>query len=235
MRSGDVELGLRQMHEAYLKKPDASHVTSLGIAYLWAGEYEKAFEHFQRSMLTFRHSMSGFYGMGGVAKWCLNEPQLAIEQWVSGLTAQYADGAGGVSLPLLLFVASVLRPESYSQVDAQRLLIDKVKDARIGYWPGPLAQFVLGQFDEAMALSQCVGWNDHGSRGREWLLRFYIGILEFRSGNIANFKLSMKTAADTSGPEWLDKNIYPRRLWNEEFFIARHMVTESAQSGPKSD
>jgi hypothetical protein len=225
LKCGDLENGLRLLHDAYLRKPSASQILSLGVAYIWAKRYEEAFSHFQRSMLAYRNTMSSFYGMAGAAKWCLNEPDAAVKEWVSGLSAEYADGAGGVALPLLLFAASILRPKVFSTTDAVRLLEEKARDPRIEFWPGPLAEFVLGRTDETMALSECVGFNTAGSRTYVWQLRFYIGVLELRRGKDANFKYAMASAADISGPQWSDENVFTRRLWREEFFIARHETT----------
>jgi Tfp pilus assembly protein PilF len=97
LRRGDVEQGLAIMRENYACDPSPSHTMELGVGYLWTEKYQAAWEHFQHAMRRHPQSIAAFFGMAGVAKWCVDEPEAAIRLWESGLDAQFADGAGGVS------------------------------------------------------------------------------------------------------------------------------------------
>src|SRR5213595_3977298 len=90
IRAGKTEEGLRLLKNAYGSKPDASHIMELGAAYLWLREYREAWEHFKKAIDTYPRSNSAFFGMAGVAKWCLNDPEEAVKQWRAGLQAEYA-------------------------------------------------------------------------------------------------------------------------------------------------
>ncbi len=48
MRGGDIEGAIRQMEDEYRHAPDPSHTMSLGIGYLWIGDYQSAWKHVTR-------------------------------------------------------------------------------------------------------------------------------------------------------------------------------------------
>lgn len=213
------------MREDYACDPSPSHIMELGIGYLWTGKYEAAWEHFQHAIKTSSLSISSFYGMAGVAKWCMDEPVVATEQWVAGLASGYADGGVGTHIPLLLLCASILRPGIYLRREAEQILAPKIEDARVKYWPGPLAMFVLNLIDESVLEERSVQGKDRKTPpSAKWLIAFYKRVLELERGrlNLQEFKGAMQRMADTSDPEWSDERTFLYLLWNEEFFIARY-------------
>jgi hypothetical protein len=231
IRYGDAEKGLALLKEAYIRDPSASETMELGVAYLWVGSYQVAAEHFQRANQTHSHTMDVFYGMAGAAKWCLNDFSAAVELWHTGLGAQYADFAGGVHLPLLLWVTSVLKPKVFPRTKAENLLKQKVKDTRIKSWPGPIARFILGLIDEATMAAVCVE-RERETLDRKWLTQFYRGLIAFNQGNMrpGELKERMRRTADASLPEWSNEQNFLTLPWSEEFFIARHEAAlDSAQ------
>ena len=121
LRAGNWDEGLRRMREALEQKETTSRVIALGgTAYLWGECYQAAWEHFDAANLRRPMYISNYYGMAGVAKWCMNEKREAVAQWQGGLKCQYADGAGGVTTPLLLFAAAILDPALFSRVEAEK-------------------------------------------------------------------------------------------------------------------
>ena len=213
------------MREDYARERTPSHIMRLGIAYLWTGKCEAAWEHFQHAIKTFPLDISSFYGMAGVAKWCMDEPVIATEQWVAGLHSGYADGGVGTHLPLLLLCASILRPGIYARREAEQILAQKIEDARVKYWPGPLAMFVLNLINESTLEERSLQGKDQKTPpSAKWLIAFYKRVLELERGdlNLETFKGLMQRMADTSGPEWSNERTFLYLLWNEEFFIARH-------------
>jgi len=213
------------MREGYAHAPDASHIMQLGVAYLWVKDYHAAWDHFQHAIQMHRHTVDLFYGMAGVAQWCMDEPDAAVKHWQSGLDAEYADGAGGIHLPLLLFIASILRPATFSRNEAEQLLKKRARDPRVKNWPGPLAKFVLTLLsEEALEEMSKEKAGREISPSRKWLIEFYKNVLELGRGNLKpeRFKKQMERIVDTTQPEWLDEGNFLRLLWNEEFFIGRH-------------
>jgi hypothetical protein len=130
-------------------------------------------------MQTHPHSIAAFFGMAGVAKWCADEPNAGVGIWESGLDAQFADGAGGVDLPLFLLVASILRPSVFSRSEATRILEKRVKDPRVKNWPGALAQFVLNLIDERALEERSIHGRDRKAPPSvKWRIAFYKPVLE---------------------------------------------------------
>ena len=84
-----------------------SRIMQMGVAYLWLEDYAAAWEHFHAANQRYPKHSAIFHEMAGAAKWCLDEPNDAVNQWLAGLKCAYADSAGGVRCPLLLFTASV--------------------------------------------------------------------------------------------------------------------------------
>lgn len=230
LRGGDIELGLASIREAHAHDRSASRIMELGVAYLWAGQYAAAWEHFQDAMLTYHQSMARFYGMAGVAQWCLNQPRTALEWWRIGMGADYADGAGGGRLPLLLYAASVLRPETSSRKEAEHLLRAKAEDPRVANWPGPLGKFVLGKINARTLEELSVDTKDGVIRPEyKWLISFYRGVadLDLKHLERADFGTLTRGMADTSRPEWSKRRDFLHLVWHEEFFIARHEASQT--------
>lgn len=224
LRQKSAEPGLAILRERYKREPSGSHIVELGVAYLWVGDYQEAEQHFRYAIKTHPTPGDIFYGMAGAAKWCTDEPGAAVRHWHAGLDSPYAVGGVGIHLPLLLFLASILRPGVYPQEDAARVLLKRIEDPRVKYWPGPLAKFVLGLGDEKTLSGLCTGANELDTLHRKWLAQFYKAVLECDRGTLTptEFKTRMQETADTSRSEWSEEGNFLSLLWSEEFFIARY-------------
>ncbi|MGA9129550.1 MAG: hypothetical protein WB425_15550 [Terracidiphilus sp.] len=225
VRRGDVEQGVALMRENYGRDPSPSYIMELGVGYLWTEKYKAAWEHFQYAMQRHPLTTDVFYGMSGAARWCIGEPDAAVSSWKTGLDAQFADAAGGVHLPLLLWVASVLRPNVLSSREAIVLLEKRVKDPRVKNWPGALAQFVLNIIDEKTLEERSIERiNRIISPRRKWMIAFYKCVVELERSDLSReeFNVLMGEMSDTSISEWSQERNFLSLLWNEEFFIARH-------------
>lgn len=227
LRKGETKSGLATLREAYPRDASASQITELGTAYLWSHHYDEAWEHFQHAMLTYRFTTAGFFGRAGVAKWCLGESQMAVEWWEQGMGSQYVDAAGGIRLPLLLYVASILQPNAFPRKEAIRLLKAETNNPRTQNWPGPLGLFVLGEIDNKQ-LIELAAKRKGGvvPRDRTWLIDFYRSFREVDSGylNHVEFRKLARELVDLSKPHWTDERDFLHLIWNDEFFIARHQA-----------
>jgi len=223
LRTGNTAKGLKEFERNYEREPEASEIMELGVAYLWVRQYEKAWEHFRKSIKDYPQSMSSFYGMAGTARWCLGDVIEAVRQWREGLKSDYADTLGlGIHLPLLLLVGSILRPGSFEKQSALKFLEEKARDDRVSDWPGQIALWALGEIDARELRNQCGGHDEVETYDRQWLASFYDGVLSYRVGKEGEFKDTMRRLTDTSGPRWADDDFFLARMWSEEFFLARH-------------
>jgi lipoprotein NlpI len=148
LQRGPNSTALRQMRKGYEKEQDASHIMELGVAYLWVEDYQAAWQHFDAVNQRDPGYGDSYYGMAGAAKWCLGEPDESIRQWREGTQCRYADGAGGVSSRLWLYIASVIKPRLFPRNEAEELLTVCANDRRVKNWPGPVAEYILGRIDE---------------------------------------------------------------------------------------
>lgn len=223
LRAGQIEEGLRPLQKAHARQPSPSHIMELGVAYLWAKRYDAAWEHFNTTNETFPGHTSDFYGMAGVAKWCLGEYDAAIANWQVGLDAKFSDTAGlGVKLPLLLFFAAGIKPSLYPQNSAETLLLAKSADERSEEWPGPVACWLVGRMAEGEFEKLWKGFDDVDTRDRVWLAEFYAAVKRYQSEDASRFKECMRSLSDTSSADWSNETFFLARMWSEEYFLARY-------------
>jgi hypothetical protein len=234
LRSGRADEALRQLRDACDEKDSSSRIIELGVAHLWVENYIAAWEHFCAANERYPNKISAFYEFAGVAKWCLGEFLAAVDEWRMGLTCEFADSAGGARLPLLLFVASVLKPGVLARTDVEKLLTVRADDRRVRNWPGPVVQFVLGRIDETAFRAASVGRNEVDTLLRNWRADFYLGILEYVRGNTGRFRELMRKTANTTDDDFdlTKRQRYLRKLWHAEFFIARN---EAGVKGTEGD
>lgn len=225
LRAGNAEEGLREFEKAFAKERTASHIMELGVAYLWAERYLSASDHFDAAIRSHPRSLESFFGMAGIAKWCLDQHQDAVRQWQVGLSAEYTGPGRGIHLPLLLFAACTIDPSVQPDTESTRLLKDKLTEPQVRGWPVPIAEFILGQIDQVHLQSQYVGRDKNESLQRRWLSEFYIGIVESSRGNTASCRETMQQLVNMTGAEWSDETFFLGRMWSEEFFFARHETT----------
>jgi tetratricopeptide (TPR) repeat protein len=232
LRGNAAMAAIEDMRREYGRELTASQIMTLGVAYLWVGNYQDAFEHFDcvaqsspRSSVANPRRSAGFFGMAGAAKWCLGQTDEAINQWRAGLGADYADAAGGIRLPMLLFSASIVKPSIISKEEAAPMLEKKTHDPRVSNWPGPLGQFILGQIDQSTLSGSLVGVHERDTTMRRWLADFYFGIAELEHGNERGFKRAMRQTVESALDESKPERFFTGCLWHEEFFLARNEIS----------
>jgi hypothetical protein len=242
LRGVNFDEGLQLLRERFLNDPSPSSAMSLGIGYMWAGKYEAASEHFRDQVGTSHTVGDSDYAYAGAAHWCLNDYPAAAKLWQSGLDTPYTYGGIGVFLPILLRVASILRPGVFPKGDADRLIAAKVNDPRINHWPGYIGLYHLGRIDDAgleAAWTTPLSPNGLGILSQwewkvplnRWTCAFHKSIVDIDQQEIKlpEFRSRMRSMVDTTGPGWAEERQFLGLLWKAEFFIARH---EGEESGP---
>lgn len=236
LRSGAEEQALVLLQNAYAQKPNAGNIIRLGIGYLWTRNYLTAWEHFHHPINTYRSPADIFHGMAGIAKWCINEPAAAVDAWRAGFGAPYTVGASVVRLPLLLFAASILRPDVFSKKEAEHILKERIENPLIDNWPGPLVKFILNLIDEDFLKSLWIGNVGNRKRGvmphRRWLTEFYKTLLELDLRDLSDwtFQRRMREITSIARSEWSEDRHFALLLQCEEFFLARHEVSLAERS-----
>lgn len=225
LRNGRIDSAIAQMRRAVQKDQDSSSIMDLGIAYLWTRKYEDALKHFEWACDEYPHSVDSFYEMQGTASWCLGDPRNAVEAWRDGLECEFSDPGGPITLPLLIYSASILQPRVCTQANAIKDLERRV--IRSNAWPWPIVEFVAGKINERELMS--AGKKDGGLEAQCNCNRaeFYVGIWDFEQGDVKACAAHMQNIADISRPEWSSETFFFGVIWSAEFFIARHFLEKS--------
>ena len=231
LRTGKLDEGLHRMREAFLGESGTSEAMELGVAYLWTERYAAAWDHFYHVIQDHPLDASCIYGMAGAAKWCLDEPEYAVYWWREGLGCEFADAAGaGFTLPLLLYFASVVKPDLLPRSEAEELLVEKARDPRIRVWTGPAIKYLLGYIDEQQLLAEAIDPNEIETPLNQWHSDFYIGVAELARGESTEYRRRMQRAAMVEWSDYdVDKDLFLSKLWQEEYFLARHESKSAAR------
>ena len=224
MFAGQHEAAICLMRDKYAGRwGDLAATLGLGIGYLWIGDYAAAWEHFDAVNKQQPRYSNSYYNMAGAAKWCMREPRTAVEHWVEGCDCEYADFAGGVESPLLLFMASTFDPALITRKEAEKLLTVRANDQAIRHWPGPLGGYLLGRIDEATLRTKCTGVTPAGTVVNNWLADFYVGVLQRANGTLADLTDLMRRTAAVSPQDFtVARKVLSLKTLYAEFFIARH-------------
>jgi hypothetical protein len=161
--------------------------------------------------------------MAGTAKWCLNQPSAAVDEWRAGVECEFADAAGGVKVPLLLLFASIAQPKVIPKREAEELLAIRIRNPRARSWPGPAAEFVLGRIDENRLRRQAFHKNESACAVHQALSDFCVGLVHCMRGERAECVGCLKNVAAVSWSDYdFRKRVFLGRIWQEELFLARH-------------
>lgn len=137
--------------------------------------------------------------MIGVALWLQGKEQEAADVWqglvqdhLAGKIA-YSDMAGGVESGALLWFAACFEKFRHYLKPAEKLLKKKCKLKRNKYWPGPVAQYLLGNIsEEDLKFAACEV--DELRERQLCQAYFYIGAKALFNGDEEGFRKAMKDA-----------------------------------------
>ncbi len=220
------------LRERHMRKPTPGTSIALGAALMWVGEYVAAREHFQASLekaKRLRMSSEEEYALLGTTEWCMNNYVAAIGYWQAGRTAPYAILGVCIHSPMLLFIASILRPELPLNASAiLDELREKLADPRTTMWPGTLGRFVAGLTSIEAVQSSWTGTREQNEKGMflhcRWETDFYGELMHLHEGRIElpGFKEAMVNLADPTSCATWEEDAFVQLLRFPEFYIARH-------------
>lgn len=226
------EEALAVLRERFMREQTPGYSISLGAALMWVEDYSAAREHFQTSLeknKKRRMDSEVEYSLLGAAEWCRDNYPAAIRYWLAGRTAPSAILGVCIHTPMLLLMASILRPELPLNADATLGgLKEKLKDPRTKMWPGTLGQFVAGLAGIETVQSSWIGTREQNEKGVfancRWITDFYRDLLHLREGHITpqQFKQTAATLADPAFCATWDEDAFVQLLRFPEFYIARH-------------
>jgi tetratricopeptide (TPR) repeat protein len=128
----------------------------------------------------------------GVSHWSMGLHEEAISDWRSGFDAIYADAAGGLECPLLVFFASEKLGDTVTEKEMLKRLRKRVKKGKIAGWPAPLANYILGDIDEEALFSHVV--NIPSLKGRQHCQASFFAAVRSQRQDCTNRKFYLEDA-----------------------------------------
>ena len=214
----------RILQNRYLADLSTSTAMELGAALLWTADYRSAYQHFCGFMDRYPLHCDIIYGMAGVAKWCLNERNEAVNYWQEGLKCNYTDPSG-VHIPLLLLFSSIIDSNLLSERDAVDIIVKYVNNPRACIWPGPLAELALNQLTEDQVRAKSIHVNPDEAERRRVDCDFYINLIKHGHDRRHSLANSMNAVSNLSWNDYTSSiHRFFGRLWQEEYYLARHYL-----------
>lgn len=232
IHAGKAREAVVLLQERYEQKSTPRTSIALGTGLMWAGEYVAAREHFRSSIEEAkrqRMSSEEDFAFLGTAEWCLDNDSVAVECWRSGMAAKYAILGVCIHSPMMLFIASILRPEL--QLKSKAILDElreRLADPRTKSWPGTLAQFVAGLTTIEAVQSSWIGNRDQNARrvfpDCRWITEFYGELLQFHEGRttLQRFKQTIVSLTAPDQYSSWEEDDFVNLMRFPEFYIARH-------------
>ena len=241
LQRGDFADAVAIFRDRYSSKRGPGRKRGLGEALMWTGDYSTSAEHFRDAIARdAKHqgcnaSSEENFGFLGAAEWCLGEYAVAIKSWESGIKAAYSIGGCGTHCPLLLLLASILRPHLYGRERAEKILFKRLNGKRAAGWPASEARFAVGLIDKKALEASWPSTPPLNIRllgpEAEWKRDFYRAARDLAAGTI-----SLEDAKQT----WRNLSERSRYISGEvkdfysvisipEFFIADHECTRSPE------
>lgn len=163
-------------------------------------------------------------------QWLMGKPGDAIKTVTASVNGildgsiHYADMAGGVSQGLMLWYFGFEANDAAAQELAKKYLQKLVKRSRIKWWPGPIAQYMMGQKKREDVLVEACGTKDEceaiqlaksDTLKRRELVNalFYFAVRERMHGNEEKCRRLMRECVGLENP-----------YLEEEWFLARAEV-----------
>src|SRR5512146_2699560 len=118
-----------------------------GLCLLNMDRPEQALADFRKTIRRDPDSDSGPIA-AGVALWCLDRAEEAVEVWRRAEGVLYTDAGGGMEVPALLYFAAGHLRDATLEREAKHLLVKRLARKRATAWPGPIGAYILGKMRE---------------------------------------------------------------------------------------
>lgn len=238
METKQYEAAVREYTRLYRKEKSDLWLNNRGLAYLLMGDHAASLADYQHGIQANPSESRSTHPFiyAGICLWYLNRPDEAIPTWRAGLTAPYADAAGGVELPALLLYGGIRLEMSALMKEATRLLKkhwskylrrQKQRQERsrptshaafvhpgLVAWPGAIVPLLLGELDVGRFREAADGTTSDILRQRQRCAAdFYVGVHAALQSDVPTFEQSMRRCASSE-----------RGLLEHEYFLARWEV-----------
>ena len=219
---GRSEEALLAFKAAALRHPSTGTLNNLGLALLDLGRFKEAVEVFMRAraheMKAQTTSETTLVNLG-ISHWCDSDRSAALRDWELSLNTIYADEAGGVQGPAMLWFGAT-EVGDMSQTELALKVLKKLWKPRVlssHSWPGPvaIAGFLLGEVKEEKFIQ---GWSDANP------------MLEVRRRCKVHFWAGAKSEETILAAEHFRLACSDRAaILEPEFFLARYLYAQHTE------
>lgn len=199
MQKGKIDKAIKLFTKAIENKPSSIPYAGRAGAYLIIGKLDESLadlkkaEEFRNREIPDR--VDAYLQQIGMILWLKGQEKEAAEHWFNLVKEMdagkivFSDMAGGVINGALLWFASCFNEELKEYKEkAEKYLKKKAKTSRVKYWPGPIAQYLLGYLSEKdLKGAAC---ESTGLLQKRYLCQahFYTGVKAYYDGDIKNVK-----------------------------------------------
>lgn len=156
------------------------------LAFLNLRQYEDTIQ-LCAFLINFRHGEADWdFIFSGIAYWFLSRHDKALEMWRKSKDTKYRDAAGGVQTPLLLLFAAIKLRDAKLKKEAISLMKKRIKSKMTINWPGPLANYMLSEFDEDTLLARIDTQPSLYAR-QSCQAHFYMALNKLKNGDEAGY------------------------------------------------
>jgi tetratricopeptide (TPR) repeat protein len=205
VEDGRFREGLPFLERAFAVRRWPASLNAIGIAKLGLEDYDGASESFNYVLQNSPREAESNYIYVGLCEWCRNRPQRAVEIWQNGIGSQYADAAGGMSIPLLLIFAGAVLNDSAVPELAEREIMGRME--KFGNnWPAPLAKYMLGMISRSDVEDYITSRTQALQKRYFPLFEFYRGVAALRTGDGTAYREALADFTSETHhricPEW---------------------------------
>jgi hypothetical protein len=149
---GFPEAALSAFRETYRTTSSKGALHNVGLALLDLNRFDEAIHVFQESELNDHSTSEITLVYLGVSRWCAGDRSGAVKAWAASLETDYADQAGGVQGPAMLWFGATKTGDRLREKMAVKGLRKFWKPRLLTSedWPGPagVSGFLLGHVNE---------------------------------------------------------------------------------------
>lgn len=241
LQRGEVAEALAIFRDQYSATLGPRRKRGLGEALLWAGDCSASAVHF-RDAISRTESHQGYnasneedFAFLGAAEWCSGDYEAAIKAWGSGIKAIYSIGGTRTHCPLLLLLASTLRPDLHRRERAEKILFKRLNTRIAKGWPASEARYAAGLIDEkeleaSWPVTPPMNIRLLGPEA-EWKRDFYRAVRNLAAGatTMDNARQTWRSLSEPSQYESGEVKDFYSIISIPEFFIARHESTRAPE------
>lgn len=223
LRRGHLDEAIRSAREEYEASGGVREFRHLACSQIYASRLQSACATVAEFRSRHRYSTDIDAKISGTALWLLGNYEGAVREWIGGLHVDYADTAGGVTVPLHLMFADAMRPETQDVSEALALMNERARLARDDNVVAAYVRVANGDLTVGELLSLDTRKIEHIQKEYEWVATFWRGVGEIARGSDDYLRTHLPAITEL---ELNDPRIDDEAFFHESAFANKVVSTE---------